>query len=62
MTKRAGIPLGSFPDGKINITKVTSAVEGIVKLIHRARRERRRRGTTIYRALRAGGPAHNVDN
>ena len=40
MTDDAGILVNIFPDEKINITKVTPAVEGVVKLIHRARREK----------------------
>ncbi len=40
MTDGAGILVRIFPGGKINITKVAPAVEGVVKLIHRARREK----------------------
>ncbi len=40
MTEEAGIPVRISPDGKINITKAAPAVERVIKLIHRARREK----------------------
>lgn len=38
MTEEAGIPVRISPaDGKINITRVTPAVERVIKLINRAK-------------------------